>query len=141
VPLDELRIWKTKVARSPHWVIRYFDPRTGRRKQRSAGTTNERKAEQMLGQLRAELLNGQLKNRGSVSWKAFRQKYTDEVLPSLAINTQSKIDTVFDAIERELNPSRLRELSSDRVSYFQARLREAGLAESTIGLPALCRRF
>lgn len=42
------------------------------------------------------------------------------------------LDTVFNAVEKILSPSRLRDLTADRLSYFQSQLREGGRAEPTI---------
>ena len=66
-----------------------------------------------------------------VGWEAFRSRYEQDVVPTLAKSTGSKIATVFDAVVEVLAPSYLNELNSERLSYFQSKLRER-LADTTV---------
>jgi hypothetical protein len=43
-----------------------------------------------------------------------------------------RIGTVFDGIEQHINPERVRDLTSERLSHYATKLRKAGLADSTI---------
>ncbi len=129
---DELQIWKTRVPRSRFWVIRYIDPDTRQRRQVSTHTENGKEAERQLGELRADLLKGRHRASSSLSWEAFRIRYESEVLPSLAVKTQLKVATIFDKLEQLAKPGKLRELTAERLSVFQAKLREGGRAETTI---------
>jgi hypothetical protein len=120
---DKLEIWKTKARNSGNWVIRWIDPDTGRSRQRSTGTTSVKEAERKLGELRADLTKGRFHAPNRITWTTFRQKYEAEVVPSLAIKTRSKINTVLDAVEDILGLTNLRELTAERISTFQASLR------------------
>jgi integrase len=54
------------------------------------------------------------------------------VLASLAENTDKKVQGVFNAVEKYLAPVRLRDVTADRLSYLQAKLREAEKSNDTI---------
>ena len=45
------------------------------------------------------------------TWEEFRRRYKAEVIPSLAKKTGGKLQVVFDRLEREVNPVRLRDLT------------------------------
>jgi len=62
----------------------------------------------------------------------FRERYESEALSGFAEKTDTKVSSVFNAVEEILNPNRLREVNADRLSYHQAELRKRGLAETTI---------
>jgi integrase len=65
-------------------------------------------------------------------WAEFRTRYEDEVLSSLADKTDGKASAMFNAVERIVNPVKLAALTAERISYLQSKLREEGLAETTI---------
>ena len=115
-----------------HLMMRYLDPATGKQVARSTGTSNRRKAEREAARWEAELLDqGQTRSSGRLTWEAFRERYESDVLPSLAQKTALKIDTVFDAVEAILRPRYVQDLTAERLSYFQSKLR-GGRAEATI---------
>ena len=126
-----LRIWLTKRGKSPHWVIRYKFPESRRVCQVSTGTTNKKEAERRLGELRADLLNQRHKPRGNTSWSTFRVRYEDEVLTGLSENTALKVGTVLDAVERLLKPAKIGDLTNERISFLQAKLREEKRKKAT----------
>ncbi len=126
------KIWLTKGGRSPFWIIRYEDPETGQVLQKSTGTTKKKDAERLLGELRADLINGRYAGPANSPWQAFRQKYEADILTGFAAATVKKIDTVLDAVERILNPKKVGDLTASRISTFVSELREGGRSESTI---------
>jgi integrase len=113
-------------------IMRFTDPMSGRQVARSTGTTNRREAERIAAKWEAELREKRYRPDSRISWQAFREKYETEVLPSLAEKTGSMVGTVFNAVEKILRPARLHDLTADRLSYFQAKLRAQGRAEPTI---------
>jgi integrase len=54
------------------------------------------------------------------------------VLPGLAKATQTKVDTVFNLFEKLTPVGRLAQLTTERVSLYQTRLRDGGRSEATI---------
>lgn len=113
-------------------MMRYVDPYTGKQVGRSTKTTRQREAERVAAKWEAELREGRFVPQSNVSWEAFRVRYEDEVLPGLADKTGEMLQTVFNTVERILRPRKLRDLTADRLSYLQAKLREGGRSEATI---------
>lgn len=129
---DGLRIWLFPRPKSGILVIRFQDPQTGKVVQKSTGTTNRREAERQLGELRADLAKDRYEKPSTISWEAFRRRYEDEHMPSLAEKTRLKVATVLNAVEKTLRPNRLRDLSAERLSDMQKEFRDGGLSENTI---------
>ena len=67
-----------------------------------------------------------------MAWADFRRRYEDEALPKLAPRTAEPRMAVMNHIERILSPRRISDLTAERLSYFESKLREAGLKDSTI---------
>ena len=65
-------------------------------------------------------------------WESFRERYRLEALPAKAKATASKVDGVFNAVEAILAPQRLTQITTKRISYFQAEMRRRHKSESTI---------
>jgi integrase len=78
---------------------------------------------------------GRDQGRHAVSWEQFRERYENEVVPSLAPQTGKKIGTVFNSLEKALPrvaEGKLADLNPEALSRFQAELRDGKRAESTI---------
>lgn len=128
----EPRVWLARTGNSPFWVMRYIDPETGVTLQKSTGTTNKKEAERKLGAFRADLLNSRYAGPANATWQTFRDKYDSDVLSGLAKKTVQKTDTVLDALERTVKPTRLGDLTASRISTFVSELRKGDRSESTI---------
>ena len=118
--------------------LQWKDPLTGKKRTQTTDipTTSGKRGRADAGRLAGEL-EKQLRDEsgvfpGRVSWDSFRQRYEDEVVPSLAKQTGSKIATVCNHIEAVLDPRRLEDVNEQRISYFAARIRQKGAAETTI---------
>jgi integrase len=116
----------------PFLYMQYTNPVTEKKVSRSTGTSNRKEAQKIAAKWEAELQEGRYAKPASTTWAQFRQRYAEEVLPSLAEKTQSKINTVLDAVERIVGPNKLRALDASQLSLFQAKLRKGGRAETTI---------
>lgn len=67
-----------------------------------------------------------------VTWEGFRERYESEKLAGLAPRTKTKALGVFNAIEEFLNPEKLREITTAKISFFTKKLRDKGLSEHTV---------
>ncbi len=132
MPDHNLRVTVIKYPDRKYLMMRYVDPYTGKQVARSTGTTRRREAERAAAQWEAELHEGRFVPQSNISWNAFRERYEAEVLPGLADKTGVMVGTVFNTVEKILSPRKLRDLTADRLSYFQAKLREGGRSEPTI---------
>lgn len=129
--MNDLRIWISLPKNRRYWVIRWQDPETQQVRERTTGTTKKKDAERLAGELRADILSRRFVPTQRVAWEAFRNRYEQDVVPTMAKKTGSKIATAFNAIEEILSPGYLNELTAERLSYFQSKLRER-LADTTV---------
>jgi integrase len=122
-------------------VLRYRDPMTRRHVTKSAGTDNRKAAEKAAAVWESALRDGRYASPSKTTWAEFRTKYESEVLSGLSKRTLQQCDIVFDMVERLLNPQRIRDIKSDRLSWLAAELRKdtkigdvvkPGLSESSI---------
>jgi integrase len=111
----------------------YFDPVSGRKKAKSAGTTDWREAERLAGELEKELRAGRGASPNKITWREFRKRYEDEKGAAQAVKTRAAFKSAANHLERVLNPDRLAKLTSATLSRFQAKLRDEGMGEVTIG--------
>ena len=118
--------------------LQWKDPVTDKKRTQ---TTDISTATGKRGRAAAERLAGELENQlqdeagffpGRVSWDSFRQRYEEEVVPSLAKQTGAKIATVCNHIEAVLDPRRIEDVNEQRISFFAAAIRRNGTAETTI---------
>jgi len=137
----EIKVYVCEYPDRANLVMIYADPISGRRKSKSAGTSNRKEAEKAAAVWEAALRDGRYSSPSKTTWLEFRNRYESEVMPGLAAGTQSRIDTVFDRIVAVLNPQRLRDITSQRLSWLVAELRKdvkqgeetkPGLNESSI---------
>ncbi len=130
--MNEIKVQVVKYPDRKALVLRYKCPLTGLFKTKSAKTTRQADAVKAAGKWEAELREGRYRPAARITWADFRERYETEVLASLAARTDEKVGYVFDSVEEILNPERLASMTSERISQYQAKLREGGKAESTI---------
>lgn len=130
--METIKVHVVKYPDRDNLMLRYTDPHTGRHVAKSARTADGKAAIGAAAVWQDELRNGRYKAPSRVTWEEFRTKYETEVGCNLAPKTQLRIDTVFDGIEEHINPDRVRDLTSDRLSHYAAKLRKGGCADATI---------
>lgn len=121
-----------------HFQMQFIDPITGRKKtlstkvKRTGRKADRTTAERVAAKWESELREGRYHAPDKITWSAFRSRYEQEKLASLAPGTVQRAAAVLNKIEEILNPQRLSQITPERLSYFQSKLREAGQRESTI---------
>ena len=115
----------------PRLVLRWIDPLTGKRCRKAAGTHKLAEAQRRAGALQNELRAGKYAPASKLTWQDFTWRYSDEVLPGLARKTAAQAATAFNAVERILRPRRLIDVTADRLSHFDTRLRLEGKSPAT----------
>jgi hypothetical protein len=131
---DTIKVHVVKYPDRANLVMRYLDPITGRQVQRSTGTANKRAAERAAGAWERELREGRYKAQSRMTWAEFREKYEAEVLPGLSEGTGECKASTFNYIESTINPQRLAELTTSRLSEFIKLLRDGGMKETTLAV-------
>lgn len=130
--IDEITVTVVQYGDRKNLMMRYVDPITGKQIARSTGETNRRKAERIAAKWESELREGRYAKQSNILWEDFRERYEQEVAEGLADNTYNLVATTFNTVETILKPTRLRDLTADRLSHFQAMLRKRSLSEHTI---------
>ncbi|MAT15625.1 MAG: hypothetical protein CMJ46_10190 [Planctomyces sp.] len=128
---EEIKVHVVDYGRK-NLVLRYLDPMTGRQKTKSAGTSKRKEAERAAAKWEAELQQGTYKVPCRISWENFRERYEQEHVAALSPDTFEKISAVLNTMERILNPKQLSNVTTARVSFYQAELRRLGRSEQTI---------
>ena len=131
---DEIKVHVVKYPDRANLVMRYRDPFSRKQVQRSTGTTKRHEAEKAAGKWEAELREGRYKVQSRMTWDEFRDKYETEVLPGLSEGTGDCKASVFNYIESTINPQRLGELTTARLSAFAAMLRAGGMKDTTLAV-------
>jgi site-specific recombinase XerD len=126
-----------EIPRYKHFQMQYLNPGTGRKVRRSTGVerdgTNkaERAAKDAAAVWQAALREGRYRAPNKITWADFRVRYENEVLKSQAEATAIKAAGIFNTLEEILNPAKLIDLTAERLSHYQAKLRDRGHAAST----------
>ena len=135
---ETIRVRVVTFSNRPNYMLQWTDPNTGLKKTKASKVERTgkkqalREAEREASDLEKVLAEGRNAHGDRLSWEAFRERYRLEVLPAKAKATAEKAEGVFNVIESILNPQRLSQVTSERISYFQAELRRRHKSESTI---------
>lgn len=115
-----------------HLYLRYTDPLTEKRIEKSAGTANRKLAQKRAGEWQKELIDGTASDRTKFTWAEFRQSYQELHGASLSRESQTKIDVVLNSVECIIGAHRVASVTSQHVVKWQASLRSDGKSEHTI---------
>jgi integrase len=127
-----VRVWVQRFKDRPMLVLQWIDPDTGKRKSKSAGTTDETKAEDKRADLESDLNNNRYQESSRMTWERFRELYEQEKLDSRRENTRKKAGYVFDRFEELVSPRTLRTITERTLSKYALALREDGCKPATI---------
>ena len=130
--MPEIEVKVTKYADRRNFVMYYVDPVTEKMTTKSTGKHTRREAERAAAVWEQKLRSARPEGDPRMTWKAFRDKYETEKLASMSPRTLGATDTAFNHLEELLNPARLRSLTENTISLFQARLRTTKVKETSI---------
>lgn len=109
----------------------YVDPLTGNDVTRSAKTDDWKEAERRAALWQAEIEAGKVPHR--ISWDAFRERFDDEYLDGREPNTVTAYGRVLNQFETLIgHPRQLSGVDASTISIFAKKMKEAGLANSTV---------
>jgi len=138
---NEIKVYVCEYPDRKALVMMYVDPITGKRKTRSAKTSNRKEADKFAAQWESALREGRYASPSKTTWEEFRRRYESEVMSGLSKRSLDKCGQFFDKIERVLAPKRAADITAERLSWFAADMRKdrkvggetiPGLAEPTI---------
>ena len=133
-----VKVYVDRVGSRPNYVLEWEDPMTQRRRRKTTDVPatglkkDRRAAERLAAELALQINNGAAALPSKFLWEEFRRRYEAEVIPGLATQTAVKIGVVLDRVEGILSPKRLLDLTEARLSHFVAKMREQGVAETTM---------
>ena len=130
--MSEFRVIIIKLADRKHYVARWDDPITGKRKFITTGETSERKARTFANKLEQRLEAGIYRPAKSITWDLFRDRFEKEYLPSLAESTRDKYEIIFNSFESYITIKNLASINAQHLSRYQTELRNKGCREFTI---------
>jgi integrase len=108
----------------PSLQLQWVDPTTGRRKTRSAGTSDPKKAEDQRKDLEYELNHGKYQEASRMTWERFRELFEEEHVSGTKPKSRATFTQVLDRFERLCNPRLLRGVSERTLSAFVAAMRK-----------------
>jgi integrase len=129
---DDIRVKVNSYGAGRALSLVYFDPVSGRKVAKSAGTTDWREAERQAGELERELLAGRYCPRSKLTWGQFIERYTQEKLPALRPRSRDHALQALNKLDSLYHPDRLAKVTTPLLSRFQADLRKAKLKDTTV---------
>ena len=121
-----------KRADRRYYTMRYRDPIRGEWVARSTKTHKRREADRAAAKWEKELREGKYHEPNNISWEEFRERYESEKLSSLSENMFETSSSVFNHVEKIINPKKLMALTPTVLRRFQAELRKKKLKETSI---------
>jgi len=115
-----------------HYIARWTDPISGRRKYETTGETKESKALTYAAKLEERLNSGTYVADAGVNWEDFRKRYTEEHLAGLSEKGAYKAENVLDGFHDVISVKNLSTVTSIRINHYVAKLRGKGRTEATI---------
>lgn len=129
---EEIKVHVIDYGSDRNLVMRYRCPLTGKHVARSTGTRHNRDALKIAAKWEAELREGRYAKQSKMSWEDFRAYYIENGIAGLADNTITAYESTLNAFERLCNPSKLADLTTQRVTAFGTALRGEGWREATV---------
>jgi integrase len=136
-----IKVWVQKFKDRPMLMLQWIDPETGKRKSKSAETSDPDKAEAARVDHESDLNAGRYAEASKVTWDRFRELYEEEFLPGKRSGTRGVHRNTLDQFEKACTVGALRSINERTISAFVSWLRKqrgrrAGttMMESTIAL-------
>lgn len=123
-----------------HFVARWTDPVTGKRRYETTGETDKKKALKYAAKLEERLNSGTHSSGTGISWADFRKRYREEHLAGISEKGAYKADNVLDGFEAVVSVKKLSTVSSEKINHYVSKLRSKGRAEATIKGNLACIR-
>jgi integrase len=117
-------VWVQRFKDRATLMLQWLDPETGRRKSKSAGTTEEGEAEQARADLEYELNHGRYQEVSRMTWETFRKLFEQEFVVHRRENTRRNYRVMMDLFEQVCHPTRIGAVSERTISAFMAGLRK-----------------
>ena len=112
------------------------DPETGKKRFTTAGTPVRRDAERAAAKWEDDIREGRDRSPSKMAWSDFREKYETEVLPGLGAGHRTQGPRCLQHGRTHPHaPTKLRQLTTERLSFMVSKLREGNPAAGDTGQP------
>jgi integrase len=128
----KITVWVQAFTDRDNLALQWVDPATGRRRTRTAGTSDRTAAEQKARDLEYELRHGTFAEPSKMSWPDFVAAYTAEKLSGNRPATRVKAERVLRHFAKYGGVKRIADADERAVSRFIAGLRTREQATATI---------
>ncbi len=133
LPINKrVTVWVQKFKDREHLMLQWIDPDTGKRKSKSAETSNRIMAEVKAQELEYEINHGMYQEASNMPWEKFRELFETEHVSGLRPGTAKQYRNTFNAFERLCGPATLRSISTRTVSVFVGQLRRQAGQKGTM---------
>jgi integrase len=129
--MDEVKVYVINKGRK-NLYLRYTDSATGKTVEKSARTAKHAAALKAAGAWQSELREGRYRKPGRMTWEGFRDHYSANALPGLALRTVATYESTLNVFEQHCSPTKLINITTPLVTEFATKLRTDLAAESTI---------
>ena len=102
--MDEIKVSVFSYPDRANLVLGYVDPVSGKRKTKSAGTSDPGAAERAAGEWEKELRTGRYQSASKLTWREFRQRYEAEKGPMQSVKTQAAFKDGRESLGTGLEP-------------------------------------
>lgn len=119
--MQEINVFVVDRGRK-YLYLRYTDPVTGQRVEKSARTAKKKEAMKRAGEWQTELRNGLVSQSHSIKWCVFRERYEDHVEATLAESTHAKVSGTFNLVEDLMKPDTVNRITAQWIISFQSKL-------------------
>lgn len=130
--MDEINVIVVKRKDRKNLCLRYTDPVTGQKVEKSAGTAKEREAVKRAGEWETELRNGIAAVQSNLKWDAFQEAYQNHADTTLADGSADKVATMFNVVKQRMNPDKITRVTTQWVTRFQKRMLDAERSPATV---------
>jgi integrase len=128
--MNPIRVWAVQLGDRPEFVLRWRDPVTGRRRQKTTNATKRGPAEREAAHWAEHL--AKYATGLYVPWHEVRKRYTREVLAMQAEKSGASWETAIRKFEQLSPVDGLHDVTSAVISSYTSALLAAGLALSSI---------
>jgi integrase len=129
---DEIKVYVVKYPGRTNLMMRYRDPDMGKQVARSAGTANQKKAEKAATIWEDELRSGRYQKPSRMTWEAFKELHSTNKLATMRVSSAIAYDSTINVFGREVNPQKLADVTTGRVTAFATKLHELGRSPATV---------
>jgi integrase len=129
-----ITVWVQRFKDRPTLMLQWIDPDTGKRKAKSAKTSDPKEVEAAWADHESDLNNGRYQEASKLDWEHLRQLFEEEYLAGHRPKTQEKYQTVLEMFEQVVQPAKVRGITERPISFFVKGPRERKRPGGKVGL-------